>query len=61
VNAYNKIPFIEKVNPDLGDYVTGKALDGLFSMVAKKEFVIRNDVSARTTDLLKKVFAKQDG
>ncbi|MEZ4994262.1 MAG: DUF4197 domain-containing protein [Saprospiraceae bacterium] len=60
VNTYNKIPFIEKVNPDLGDYVTGEALNGLFSMVEKKELEIRNNVNARTTDLLKKVFAKQD-
>lgn len=61
VNAYNKIPFIEKVNPDLGDYVTSQALKGLFSMVEKKELEIRNNVSARTTELLQKVFAKQDG
>lgn len=60
VNAYNKIPFIEKVNPNLDEYVTEKALEGLFSMVAKKELAIRHDISERTTDLLKKVFAKQD-
>lgn len=60
VNAYNKIPFVEKVNSDLGKYVTEKALVGLFGMVEKEELNIRNNVSARTTDLLKKVFAKQD-
>ncbi|HQU58114.1 MAG TPA: DUF4197 domain-containing protein, partial [Saprospiraceae bacterium] len=60
VNAYNKIPFVDKANPDLDDYVTNEALKGLFSMVEKKELQIRTDVSARTTDLLKKVFAKQD-
>jgi hypothetical protein len=60
VNAYNKIPFISKVNPNLDEYVTEKALEGLFSMVAIKELSIRNDISSRTTDLLKKVFAKQD-
>lgn len=60
VGYYNKIPFIEKANPDLGDYVTSQALKGLFSMVEKKELDIRNNVNARTTDLLKKVFAKQD-
>lgn len=60
INAYNKIPFIEKVNPKLDEYVTEKALDGLFSMVAKKEIAIRNDIGQRTTDLLKKVFALQD-
>lgn len=60
INAYNKIPFVEKVNPNLDEYVTEKALEGLFAMVAKKELGIRNDISERTTDLLKKVFAKQD-
>lgn len=61
VNAYNKIPFIEKANPDLDDYVTRQALAGLFDMVEKKERDIRNNVSARTTDLLRRVFARQDG
>lgn len=60
VNAYNKIPFVDKANPDLDDYVTNRALDGLFTMVEKKEIDIRNNVSSRTTDLLRKVFAKQD-
>lgn len=60
INAYNKIPFIEKANPDLGDYVTQQALAGLFTMVEKKEQDIRVNVNARTSDLLKKVFAKQD-
>ena len=60
VGVYNKIPFVDKANPDLDDYVTKEALDGLFSMVAKKELDIRNNINARTTDLLRKVFAKQD-
>lgn len=60
VNTYNKIPFVEKVNTDLGAYVTEQALTGLFGMVEKEELNIRNNVTARTTDLLKKVFAKQD-
>lgn len=60
VNAYNKIPLVEKVNPNLDQYVTQKALDGMFSMVELKERQIRADISQRTTDLLKKVFAKQD-
>jgi hypothetical protein len=41
---------------DLDGYVTGKALDGLFRMVAEEEARIRRDPAARTTDLLKKVF-----
>lgn len=60
VNAYNKIPLVEKVNPNLDQYVTQKALDGMFGMVEQKERSIRADISQRTTDLLKKVFAKQD-
>ncbi|MEL6988287.1 MAG: DUF4197 domain-containing protein, partial [Bacteroidota bacterium] len=60
VTAYNKIPLVAKVNPSLDDYVTTNALVGLFSMVEKKEKSIRTDVSERTTDLLRKVFAKQD-
>ena len=60
MNKYNKIPFVKKINPDLNDYVTKQALKGLFSMVEKKEKSIRHNVSERKTDLLKKVFAKQD-
>jgi hypothetical protein len=62
VNAYNKIPFVEKMDPSvsLDQYVTEQALNGLFSMVEKEEIKIRTDLSARTSDLLRKVFAKQD-
>lgn len=60
INQYNKIPFITKVNPNLKDYVATEALKGLFTLIAKKELGIREDVSQRNTDLLKKVFAKQD-
>lgn len=60
VDAYNQIPLVRKVNPQLDDHVNNKGLDGLFSLVAVKESKIRNDVSERKTDLLKQVFAKQD-
>jgi hypothetical protein len=60
VTAYNKIPLVKKANPSLEDYVTKEALNGLFSMIAKKELEIRTDKGARTSELLKKVFAKQD-
>jgi len=60
ITKYNAIPFVSKVNPDLDDYVTQQALTGLFGMVEKKELGIRKNVSERKTDLLKKVFAKQD-
>lgn len=59
VNTYNKIPLVEKVNPDLDDYATGKAIDGLFVMIAKEEKRIREDPVARTTEILRKVFGAQ--
>lgn len=60
VRRYNKLPLVNQVDPNLEDYVTKQALTGLFDMVEKKELNIREDVSARTTDLLKRVFAQQD-
>lgn len=59
VTAYNKLPFTEDVNPNLDDYATDKAIDGLFLMIAKEEKTIREDPVARTTELLKKVFGAQ--
>ena len=56
--TYNKLPFVSKVNPDLEEYVTDKALNGLFIQVAKEELNIRKNPGARATDLLKKVFGK---
>jgi hypothetical protein len=41
---------------DLDSYVTGKALDGLFTMVAQEEARIRENPVARTSELLQKVF-----
>lgn len=60
INKYNAIPFTNNVNPDLTDYVTGEALKGVYTMIAVEEKEIRNKVSSRTTDLLRKVFALQD-
>lgn len=59
VGTYNKIPFVDKANPDLNDYATDKAIEGLFVMVAKEEKDIRQNPMARTTDLLKRVFGAQ--
>ena len=53
---YNKIPFVKKVETDLTAYVTQKAIDGLFVMIAKEELNIRENPAARTTQLLQKVF-----
>lgn len=56
VTAYNKTPGAQKINPNLDDYVTNKALEGLFKMLAQEELKIRKDPAARVSDLLKKVF-----
>lgn len=58
MTSYNKIPLVKKVNPNLNDYVTTKAIDALFLMIQKEETIIRKDPLARTSDLLKKVFGK---
>ena len=60
ITKYNSIPLVNKVNPDLTDYVTNQALNGVFKMVAVEEKNIRTNLSARTSVLLQKVFALQD-
>lgn len=55
---YNKIPMTKPVNPNLEDYVTTKAIEGLFKLMADEELKIRKDPAARVSDLLKKVFGK---
>lgn len=60
INKYNAIPLVKKVNPDLTDYTTNKAMDGVFKMITIEEQKIRTDINSRTSDLLKKVFALQD-
>lgn len=61
ITKYNSIPFVKRVNPDLTDYVTTEALDGVFTMIAVEEKGIREKVGLRNTDLLRRVFALQDG
>jgi hypothetical protein len=60
INRYNQIPFVNKVNPDLTDYVTQKAMEGVFVKIAVEEKKIRTDLNERTSDILRKVFALQD-
>lgn len=60
ISRYNSIPFSEKVDPNLTNYITTKALEGVFTMITVEEANIRNQVSYRNSDLLKKVFALQD-
>ena len=58
MKKYESIPFMPKESLDLDHYVTNEALEGLFFMVGQEEIKIRTDPAARTTDLLKTVFAK---
>jgi hypothetical protein len=58
IGRYEKVPLVGRQSLDLDDYVTGKALDGLFLMVGEEEKKIRANPAARTTDLLKKVFGR---
>lgn len=60
IDRYNAIPLTANVNPDLSDYVTQQALDGVFTMIAVEEQQIRTNVAARTTNILRRVFALQD-
>ena len=60
VNQYNQIPLVQKVNPDLKEYATQKAIDGLFLLVAQEEASIRENPFARTTELLRRVFTKEN-
>ena len=57
---YNKLPMIKPVTTDLPAYVTGKAVDGMFIQVAQEELTIRDNLNARSTSLLQKVFGYAD-
>jgi hypothetical protein len=60
ITKYNSIPLVNKVNPDLTDYVTNQAMNGVFKMVAVEEKNIRTNLNSRTSVLLQRVFALQD-
>jgi hypothetical protein len=60
ISRYNALPLTSDVNPDLTDYVTQEALEGVYTMIAVEEKEIRTSIASRSTALLKKVFALQD-
>ena len=60
ITKYNSLPLVKKVNPNLTEYTTTKAMEGVFKMIAVEEKDIRTNLNARSSDLLKKVFALQD-
>ena len=60
ITKYNSIPLVTKINPDLTDYTTNEAMEGVFTMIAVEEKEIRTNLNARTSAVLQKVFALQD-
>lgn len=57
VSKYNAFPTtFKKLNPDLPGYVTDRATNALFALIAQEEKNIRANPLARTSDILKKVF-----
>lgn len=60
ITKYNAIPFVTKINPNLIDYTTKEAMNGVFKMIAVEEKDIRTNLKARSSSVLQKVFALQD-
>ena len=60
MSAYNNVPFVQKVNPDLTQFVTQKAIDGIFMMVAQEELKIRQNPTARVGSIIQDVFGWAD-
>jgi hypothetical protein len=58
--VYNAVPFVSKINPDIVDYATQKAIDGIFVKIALEELNIRKNISARSTPLMRRVFLFAD-
>jgi hypothetical protein len=56
VTTWNRLPGVQPLTVDLDEYVTDRALDGLFQILADEERRIREDPVARTTQLLREVF-----
>lgn len=56
---YAALPFISGAKTDLNNYVTSKAMDGIFYYVAQEEAAIRQNPAKRTTELLRTVFGAQ--
>jgi len=59
IGRFDAIPFAKSQTFDIDGYVTNKALDGLFHVVGEQEKLIRTNPTARTTELLRDVFAKK--
>lgn len=60
VNTYNNLPTtFNKINPDLASFVTDRATQALFELIAKEELNIRTNFAARSSDILRKVFGQK--
>jgi hypothetical protein len=59
-STYNKLPLVKPVNADLSNYVAQKAIEGMFIQVAQEELQIRDNLNARSSTLLQKVFGYAD-
>lgn len=59
VNTYNRIPLVQRVNPNLKQYATEQAINGLFVLIAQEERKIRQDPAARVNDILRRVFSQR--
>lgn len=57
---YNQIPLVKPVETDLTGYITKRALDGLFQLVAEEEAEIRENPAARVNDILQRVFSSPE-
>jgi hypothetical protein len=55
------IPFVQKVNPDLGKYTTELALVGIFKLVSQEEMKIRKDPAAFGNNVIQNVFGAFTG
>jgi hypothetical protein len=52
----SKLGLVKKEDANINQYVTKKALDGVYLMIAKEEVAIRQDPVGQASSLLKKVF-----
>lgn len=59
LKGYNNLPLAPKIDTDLTQHVLDGGVEGIFHYVAEEEKAIRDNPAARTTELLKRVFAAQ--
>ena len=60
MRAYNRVPLVQKINPNLPQYVTQRATDGIFLMVAQEEKKIRTNPAERIGSVIQDVFGWAD-